>query len=357
MGASRLCVSQLSTIMSCVCELCQQSNNKEIPVKNLKVLAGFAVIMALAGPGGLNAQSSVSLDEGIRQSALEIEGKLAEGSKIVVLNFTAPSARFADYVIEELTGYIANGGKLIAVDRQNLALIQQELNFQLSGEVSDDSAQEIGRKLGAQSIVSGSIEDLGFHYRLRFRVVEVVSAAIQLQPSKNVDKDTQTAILMGIQVPQISSPAGAVKDPAAVSVVAAGDPPQSSKFSAGRRAGAGFLNLFLGLGSFTMGDGAGGLIVGGLEIVSISMLWPGIELARRGETTGVVLAAVGAPVALFYIIFNFLIPADYKGDVTAAPENSADTGKLNNPMKNIHIAMIPDGKGAAAMNFTWAFRY
>jgi hypothetical protein len=124
-------------------------------MKNLRVLAGFAVIMALVGPGGLNAQNSLILDDAIQQSAAEIEGRLPEGIKIVILNFSSPSVRLSNYVIDELTGAIVNGGKITVVDRQNLTLIQQEMNFQLSGEVSDESAQEIGRKLGAQSIVSG----------------------------------------------------------------------------------------------------------------------------------------------------------------------------------------------------------
>ncbi|MDR0760175.1 MAG: hypothetical protein LBF74_08705, partial [Treponema sp.] len=89
-------------------------------MKNRKVLTGCILVMALAGSGSLNAQSSVSLDDGIRQSAVEIEGRLTEGSKIVVLNFSSPSVRLADYVIDELTGCIVNGGKIVVVDRQNL---------------------------------------------------------------------------------------------------------------------------------------------------------------------------------------------------------------------------------------------
>jgi TolB-like protein len=337
-------------------------------MKNLRVLAGFAVIMALVSPGGLNAQSSVSLDDGIQQSAVEIEGRLTSGSKIVVLNFTSPSVRLADYVIDELTGFIVNRGKLVVVDRQNLALIQQEMNFQLSGEVSDDSAQEIGRKLGAQSIISGSIEDLGQYYRLRFRVIEVVSAAIQLQPSKNVRKDSQITNLM--------RDAPAILPAAASAVSAAAAYPYGLNYSTGHKVGAGFLNMFfVGVGSFTMGDWLGGLLVGGLQITGNILIWSGVAAAAAAtvetyyddpygyggsdpsgssnDGTGQIVA--GLLILLAQSVTGFIVPFTY--DIAKAKKNGTYMGGLDNPMKNIHITMIPGGKGAAAMNFTWAFRY
>jgi TolB-like protein len=147
-------------------------------VRTAVLLTGMTFVMT----GFVCAQTAtVTLDAAIITGARAIESRLEQGDKIVVLNFNAPSERLSDYIIDELTGALVNGGKLTAVDRQNLALIQQEMNFQMSGEVGDDSAQAIGKKLGAQSIVSGSIEDLGNYYRMRFRTIEVVSAAIQVQ--------------------------------------------------------------------------------------------------------------------------------------------------------------------------------
>jgi TolB-like protein len=160
----------------------------------MKRTAFVLVLCTLAGMA--YAQSPITLDEAIRTAGQEIGQRLPSGIKVVVLNFNSPSERFTNYVVDELTGVIVNNGKLTAVDRQNLALIQQEMNFQLSGEVSDESAQAIGQKLGAQSIISGSIDDLGNFYRIRFRAIEVISAAIQTQPTYNVRKDNQIAVLM-----------------------------------------------------------------------------------------------------------------------------------------------------------------
>jgi len=161
--------------------------------KNVFFCIGLLVFMAI----GLNAQNTVSLDEAVKVGAREIEARLARGSKIAVLNFNSPSQRFSNYVLDELMYELVQGGKLIVVDRANIETIRGELGFQMSGEVSDSSAQSIGHMLGAQSIVSGSIDDLGSHYRLSFRTIAVESAAIQAISRINVQKHDQIAALMG----------------------------------------------------------------------------------------------------------------------------------------------------------------
>jgi hypothetical protein len=116
---------------------------------------------------------------------------------VVVLNFTSNSAALTDYIIEELTGFIVNDGSLTVVDRRNLEIIRQELEFQLSGEVSDETAQSIGQKLGAQTIISGSITAIGATYRLRIRAIAVETAAIQGMHNVTVAQDSTIAALTG----------------------------------------------------------------------------------------------------------------------------------------------------------------
>jgi formylglycine-generating enzyme required for sulfatase activity len=81
------------------------------------------------------------------------------------------------------------------VDRANLALIQQEMDFQQSGEVSDSSAQSIGQKLGAQTIVSGSITAFGNLWRLSVRALDVESAQVQGQFNRNMSSSPAIAAL------------------------------------------------------------------------------------------------------------------------------------------------------------------
>jgi hypothetical protein len=156
--------------------------------------------------------------------------------------------RWSDYVLEELTANLVSSGHLLVVDRREIDLIRGELNFQYSGDVDDNSMQELGRMLGAQSIVSGSLTEIGGTYRIVFRVLNVQTAVVEVQYRTNIINDNMvTALLGGTAKP--SKPAKAPKEP---------KPPKGPPTTAGKL-GTGALNIILGLGSYIEGDIAGGI--------------------------------------------------------------------------------------------------
>jgi TolB-like protein len=140
---------------------------------------------------------NITLDTALKNTTLYLVEKLPPGTLVVVLNFSSKHEELSTYVIEELTANLVNNGKLTVVDRQNLDTIQKEMQFQMSGEVSDESAQAIGKKLGAQTIISGSIDALGNIFRLRVRAIEVQTAAIQGMQTLNVVRDQIVEALTG----------------------------------------------------------------------------------------------------------------------------------------------------------------
>ena len=143
----------------------------------------------------IQAQDSITIDTAILNSVKYISDRLPNGLKVVILNFQSAHEILAEYVIDELTMHLVNDGKLTVVDRQNLDTIRQEMNFQLSGDVSDESAQAIGKMLGAQTIISGAIAPMGNVYRLRVRAIAVETAAIQGVQNINIAMDETLAIL------------------------------------------------------------------------------------------------------------------------------------------------------------------
>jgi TolB-like protein len=305
-------------------------------------LIWFSIILFLVagsiftGNGCLYAQNIVTLDESIKVGAGEIEAKLKQGVKVVVLNFNSSSKRFSDYVLDELMTVLVRNGKLIVVDRANLELIQKEMNFQMSGEVSDKSAQQIGQKLGAQSIISGSIEDLGSFYRIRFRTIEVVSAAIQVLSSINVRKDNQIATLMSNQGNKQNANQNN-------NTVSSTEYPNGLNFSTGRKVGAGFLNWIYGLGSFTMGDWVGGLIVGGIELAGIFLIASSIndmaELSPEDEydPTSLIL---GYGLQIGGVIYGHIRPFSY--DKSLAKKNGTYFAfDEANPIYHISVMPVP----------------
>jgi TolB-like protein len=153
-------------------------------------------ILLFACAGNLCAQQAMSLDGVIIQAAKDVETRLSSGSKLAVLNFTSTAEIFSDYVIEELTGALVMNRKVTVIERKSLDLIRKEMNLQLSGDVSDDSAQAIGKQLGAQAIVTGSLTNLGDVYRFRVKVINVETARIEAQFSYNLGNNQQVAFLL-----------------------------------------------------------------------------------------------------------------------------------------------------------------
>jgi TolB-like protein len=295
-------------------------------------------VFVLLAVGFAYGQTTVGLDDGIQNGARAVESRLVEGDKVVVLNFNSPKDTFSNYVLEELTSALVNGGKVIVVDRKNLDLIQQEMNFQLSGEVSDDSAQEIGRKLGAQSIISGSLEDMGDFYRVRFKTIEVVSAAIQVSSSLNVEKDALTARLLGVAAPRNAR-----------KTVAKPKAAPSGELTVGRRVGSGVLNLAGGLGSFTMGDWGGGLtVLAGYAAAAGLIGWElSLNYKDNPELIGTP-ATLALGVASITVLYGFIRPFAYQRQ---------PSGRVATILDAVTVALGPDAAGAQALNVSYTLRF
>jgi TolB-like protein len=165
-----------------------------------------AICAASCATGGASAGTTVPLDTAIREAAANIENRLAPGANVALLSFSSPSEAFSEYVLEELSGFLVNGGKLVVVDRKKLDLIRQEEAFQLSGEVSDESAQAIGKKLGAQFIVTGGLSSVGKHYRFRVNALTVETAVIAAAASQDISAGEQkTASLLAGAKPRVEA--------------------------------------------------------------------------------------------------------------------------------------------------------
>ena len=144
----------------------------------------------------LHAQE-LTLDEAIARAARDIEGELPERAMVLLLNVTSPSEALSSYVLNELTDLLVMGRRIAVVDRRNLAAIREEMNLQISGEVSDESALSIGRLLGAHYIVSGALDERGVNYRLRVRIVGVETARILTSIIVDIRNDAQVTRLIG----------------------------------------------------------------------------------------------------------------------------------------------------------------
>jgi hypothetical protein len=136
------------------------------------------------------------LDIAIRDTSDYLNDNIPKGNKIVILNIQSDHASLSEYIIDELIANAVNDKVFSVVDRAQLDQIRMELNFQLSGEVSDQSALEIGKFLGAQTIVTGTIGELADRHRMRIRALNVETAEVQGQYNRNIAASRTIAALM-----------------------------------------------------------------------------------------------------------------------------------------------------------------
>jgi len=148
--------------------------------------AALALAFAIAASGLAHAQA-VPLDQAISQSARAIDEALPTGTRVAVVNCESPTVKMSAYVVGEITVALAKAKRLVLVEREDLDLVEAELDFQLSGAVSDESAQSIGKMLGAEVIVTLSARD----GRLRAKAIEVESARIAAISSVEFARDAR----------------------------------------------------------------------------------------------------------------------------------------------------------------------
>jgi hypothetical protein len=179
------------------------------------------------------------LDVAIREASDYFNKNLTIGNKLVVLNIQSDFPVLSEYIIEELISNTVNDRIFKIVDRKQLDAIRNELSFQMSGEVDDNSAQRAGQILGAQIIITGAVSKFSDIFRLVVRALDVETAQIIGQFNRNIPNGPMiTAIAQnttmgyGVATTPTSQPSPTTLSPTPRTVKA---PPPSSGSSGGAR--------------------------------------------------------------------------------------------------------------------------
>lgn len=92
---------------------------------------------------------------------------------------TSSTSSYADYAVEDLEYNIVSAGYgFRLIDRQQIERIRNEQQFQLSGEVDDSSAVDIGKMAGANVVIVISINYAEKSGRLTLKALDVQTAEI-----------------------------------------------------------------------------------------------------------------------------------------------------------------------------------
>ena len=204
----------------------------------------FTLMFSLIGIAVSFSQAKgVTIDNALTQAAEKFSSSLKNKTTVAILGISSSYNELSEYMLGELTTDIVQLRKLQVVTRANLDVIKKEMNFQLSGEVSDETMQQLGAKTGAQTVISGTFKPLGTLYVLDIQAFDVTTATIQDTYRVNVASDETLELLTKKKV-----------------VNAAGKI-QSNDYTAGERLGIGFQNILLGLGSYRNGHWGDGILM------------------------------------------------------------------------------------------------
>lgn len=229
----------------------------------------FTLMFSLIGIAVSFSQAKgVTIDNALTQAAEKFSSSLKNKTTVAILGISSSYNELSEYMLGELTTDIVQLRKLQVVTRANLDVIKKEMNFQLSGEVSDETMQQLGAKTGAQTVISGTFKPLGTLYILDIQAFDVTTATIQDTYRANVVSDETLELLTKKKVVGTS---GKI---------------QANDYTAGERLGIGFQNILLGLGSYRNGHWGDGILMTAADGIAILCAAYG-----GGSITGTIIGA------------------------------------------------------------------
>jgi hypothetical protein len=153
------------------------------------------------------SQTTITLDQAIENGSRYLSGRFPKGTRAAVIAIKTENPELGEFVLKKMSTVLVNGGWFTVVERNQIALdaLSREMDYQMSGYVSDATGLSIGKQLGAEIIVSGAFTRSGQNWRLDMQALRVESAQVGGQWStENIRPDTAWSALASSQSVSIS---------------------------------------------------------------------------------------------------------------------------------------------------------
>jgi len=163
--------------------------------KSLFLLVIFCFTTLLYAKGS----SKGNLDRAIDTQADFLLDKIPQNSIIAIIGISSGSENLSRYVTEGFTSYIMNNNKsnIKIVERSAMPLLQKEINFQYSGAVDDNFMVSLGKMVGANTVIAGTIYSIGTkELRFNVRAIEIETSYIIASNGINFNSDDRVKILL-----------------------------------------------------------------------------------------------------------------------------------------------------------------
>lgn len=300
----------------------------------MKKILGIMAALLIAH----TAAFAVEIEAALAETAEQFSKTIKTGSTIAIIGISSGTEEMSDFMLDELTVNFVKLRKLKVADRANLAAIKKEMNFQLSGEVGDDSIQQIGAMAGAQTVIRGTLKPFGESYLLVIHALNVTTAAVEDIYRAKIDANG-TAVLL------LSGGTGSSNTKVL----------RADRYHGGQLAAIGFGNLLFGMGAYIAGETGDGIAHTVWEIANLGMFFGGIAgLSTVGPHNGgaVVLGisfmTLGSISGLARIIYGFVRPKYYTKKVQNKSMGAADI------LNGLNFAIVPHKNGNTAVTLAYA---
>ena len=140
---------------------------------------------------------SVDIETALQKTAEEFSSSMKKNTTIAIVGIASESQDLSDFMLDDLTLRFVQIKKVTVANRANLDAIKTEMNFQLSGEVSNDSIQQLGAMAGANVVIHGKFIPLGRKYSLTIQALNVSSAEVINICRYDIEENETLKLLLG----------------------------------------------------------------------------------------------------------------------------------------------------------------
>jgi curli biogenesis system outer membrane secretion channel CsgG len=173
-------------------------------VKLCAMLLAFGCSGASSTPPPRTSPASTTddLDKAIDVLAAQIIDRLVEGQKAKVgvnefLTLKGETNDLGKFLSEELSTRIINSRKTQVVERRLLQRVLAEQEMGASNLVDDETAARIGKLLGADTLCTGTLTDLGSAIKVNARLINAETAEVYGAASVDLPKSRAVLALLG----------------------------------------------------------------------------------------------------------------------------------------------------------------
>jgi len=108
------------------------------------------------------------------------------------------------YIADKLTPYFARSKDFSVLERALIDKVIQEHKFQASPFVDEDSTQEFGKLLGAETIITGTISELGNAFYINTKAVDVTKGNILTSLDVEIKRNARMVDLYNADLPHLN---------------------------------------------------------------------------------------------------------------------------------------------------------